>query len=101
MSLRRDEPEQAGPERYLVYIAGTVDEAAAAERVLSAQGIDYTLRLDTFTTTSPLGGEYAGLFFYVPGVEHARCRRLLEDGGLADTIAMEPGEATEHRGTGR
>ncbi|WP_447972867.1 hypothetical protein [Nitrospira sp. Kam-Ns4a] len=101
MRLRRDEPEQVGPERYLVYIAGTVEEAATAERLLCAQGIGYTFSLDTFTTTSPLGGEYAGLFFYVARAEHARCRRLLEAGGLRDTIALALGEAEEHRGTGR
>lgn len=100
MSPRRDEEELAGADLRLVYIAGTVAEAETAERVLTQQGADYVLRLDAYRTTSLLGGEYAGLYVYVPQADHARCRALLEAGGLSDTIELDEREAEDHRGTG-
>lgn len=101
MSPRRDEREMAGTALSLVYIAGNVTDAKTAERLLTEHRIDYTLSLDAYTTGSLLGGEYTGLFFYVPCTDHRRCRALLESGGLTDTIALDQEEAEEHRGTGR
>lgn len=101
MSPRRDEEELAGADLRLVYIAGSVAEAETAERLLTGGDVDYALRLDAYRTTSLLGGEYTGLFVYVPRADHARCRAFLEAGGLSDTIDPEEGEAEDHRGTGR
>lgn len=86
------ESELAGPIS-LVYIAGTMAEAKAAERVLTDHGIDYALRLEGFTKESLLssvfGGEYVGLFFFVPRAWHGRSRMYLEAEGLKDTVALD------------
>ena len=63
---RRTEDELADLSARLVYIAGNMTAAETAERLLSEQGIDYAVGLEPFTTTSILGGEYMGLFIYVP-----------------------------------
>jgi hypothetical protein len=101
MSPRRDEEELVGADLRLVYIAGSVAEAEAAERLLTGGDVDYALRLDVYRTTSPLGGEYGGLYVYVPHADHARCRALLEAGGLPDVIGLGGREQEDYRGTGR
>lgn len=73
----------------LVYIAGNVAEAEKAERVLGDQGIDYALTLDSFVTTSLLGGQYTGLFVYVPYADYQMSRVHLEAQGLKDTVELE------------
>lgn len=76
----------------LVYIAGNVTEAETAERVLEDQGIDYALTLDSFVTTSLLGGQYPGLFVYVPYADYRMSRVHLEAQGLKDTVELEAEE---------
>ena len=70
----------------LVYIAGNVTDARAAEACLTDMGLDYAVNLEPFTTTSMLGGVYAGVFIYVPASRHQECRTRLEACGLTDTI---------------
>ena len=81
----------------LLYIAGSMQTAQTVEQRLSEYGIDYTLSLEPFRTTSVLSGEYVGLFVYVPTVEHARGRALLEAAGLWDTMPLD---VTAHETTG-
>jgi hypothetical protein len=87
--MRRTQEEMAGVTLELVYIAGNLRDAEAAERQLTEHGIEYTLTLEPFTTTSLLGGEHTGLFVYVPVARYAESRRLLEAAGLTDTIGPE------------
>ena len=70
----------------LVYIAGNVTDAQAAEACLMEMGLDYAVNLEPFTTTSLLGGVYTGAFIYVPAGRHPECRSRLEACGLTDTI---------------
>jgi hypothetical protein len=70
----------------LVYIAGNVTDARAAEACLTDMGLDYAVNLEQFTTTSILGGVYAGAFIYVPADRHQECRTRLKACGLTDTI---------------
>jgi hypothetical protein len=70
----------------LVYIAGNVRDAQTAEGCLTEMGLDYAVDLEPFTTTSVLGGVYAGVFIYVPASRHQECRTRLEACGLTDTI---------------
>lgn len=81
----------------LVYIAGNLPDAEAAERCLTDNGIDYTLSLEPFTTTSVMGGVYVGLFVSVPTAQHQQCREILEANGLADTISMDQQGPPEER----
>jgi|RhiMetdeSRZDD1v2_1073273.scaffolds.fasta_scaffold329420_2 hypothetical protein len=72
----------------LVYIAGNVPDAQAAEACFAEMGLDYAVNLESFTTTSVLGGVYVGAFMYVPAGRHQECRTRLEACGLTDTIAL-------------
>jgi hypothetical protein len=92
---RRTADELAGTPLSLVYIADNTVDAHKAERVLTGQGIDYTLSLEPFACTSVLlVGERTGLFVYVPAAQHRSCRELLEQNGLTDTV--EPDESVMH-----
>jgi hypothetical protein len=84
--MRRTAEEMHDVPLELVYIAGNLSDAQAAERELTRRGIDYTLSLDQFKTMSLLGGEHTGLFFYVPATWHDECVKLLEAAGLRDTV---------------
>jgi hypothetical protein len=79
----------------LVYIAGGLFSAEAAEEALTDSGIDYTVDLEPFTTTSLISGEYIGLFIYVPTLQHERCRTLLHAKGLTDTVQLDEPRLTE------
>jgi len=92
---RKSNEELAGTSLSLVYIAGNLPDAEAAEQRLTEMGIDYTLRLEQFTTASFMGGEYTGLFVYVPTAQHRFCREMLERHGLTDTVDPEAGESVE------
>ena len=81
--------EFAGRNPTLVYIAGSVSEAEAAERLLDQQRVDYALSLEPFVTTSLLGGNYTGLFVYVPFKDYEHCRQCFESEGLMDTVDLE------------
>lgn len=72
----------------LVYIAGNVRDAGDAERVLTTLGVDYALDLDSFTKGAVFGGEYVGLFFYVPKEQHAVCMEQLLRQGLSDVVEL-------------
>ncbi len=91
MSPRRTFEELEHEAPTLVYIAGNTPDAKKAEQVLSDALVDYAVRLDLFTTSNVLllGGEYAGLFFYVPRRQHGPAKQLLETQGFRDTIASE------------
>lgn len=88
MCPRHTVDELADTPLSLVYIAGNTGEAQAVERVLDERQIDYAISLEAFTTASPLvfGGEYRGVFFYVPRFQHQLVRQLLEAKGLKDTV---------------
>lgn len=81
----------------LVYIAGNLPDAEAAERYLTERGMDYTLSLEPFTTTSVIGGVYVGLFVSVPTAQHQQCREILEANGLTDTISIDEQGLPEER----
>lgn len=93
---RRTQEEMAGIPLELVYIAGNLNDAQAAEQELTEHGIDYTLTLEPFVTTSLLGGKHTGLFVYVSARQHEQSRRLLEANGLMDTIRLEESSDTPH-----
>jgi len=92
---RRTAAELSGIPLSLVYIAGNLPDAEAAEQRLTEMGIDYALSLEPFTTLSLMGGEYTGLFVYVPTAQHRFCREMLERHGLTDTVDPESSESLE------
>ncbi|MGH7164879.1 MAG: hypothetical protein ACREIS_05060 [Nitrospiraceae bacterium] len=92
---RRTADELADTPLSLVYIAGNLIDAEAAERWLTEAGIEYTLSVEPFTTRSFLGGEHMGLFVYVPTAQHRRCRDLLGSHGLSDTVDLDSSESLE------
>ncbi len=92
--MRRGADEIPSP-LSLVYIAGNLVDAEAAERWLTDAGMEYTLSVEPFTTRSFLGGEYLGLFISVPTATHRRCRDLLESHGLTDTVEIDSPESLE------
>jgi len=92
---RRTADELADVSLSLVYIAGNLVDAKAAERWLTEAGIEYTLGVEPFTTQSVLGGEHMGLFVYVPTTQHRRCRDFLESHGLTDTVELDSSESLE------
>ena len=92
---RKTNEELTGTSLSLVYIAGNLPDAEAAEHRLTELGVDYTLSLEQFTTASFMGGEYTGLFVYVPTAQHRFCREMLERHGLTDTVDPEAGESAE------
>jgi len=95
---RRTAGELSGTPLSLVYIADNVTDARKAERILTGQGIDYTLSLEPFASTSVLlVGERTGLFVYVPAARHPSARELLEGNGLTDTVAMDESVAQGER----
>jgi hypothetical protein len=90
---KRTADQLSGTPLSLVYIADNTVDALKAERVLSEQGIDYTLSLEPFASASVLlVGERTGLFVYVPAAQHRLCVDLLDRNGLKDTVDMD--EAT-------
>lgn len=90
MSPRRSQEELVDTPLRLVYIAGNMGEATEAERLLGDGQIDYTLRLEPFTTTSFLvGNHYMGLYFYVPSAQLQACREALQAGGVAPVVDFE------------
>lgn len=92
---RRTSEELVGTPLSLVFIAGNLADAEAAEERLTEMGIDYALSLERFTTASFMGGEYTGLFVYVPAAQHRFCREMLERHGLTDTVDPEASESLE------
>lgn len=90
---RRTAEELSGTSLSLVYIADSTVDAERVERVLSEQGIDYTLRLEPFMKSSAVGtvfgGIYTGVFFFIATTQHEVCRDLLRSTGFADTIGPE------------
>ncbi len=90
--MRRLSGEMQGP-LSLVYIAGHVAEAEKVERVLTEQGIDYTISLEPFMKSSAtgtvFGGTYAGVFFFVPSDRQDACRDVLHAQGLRETMVPE------------
>ena len=90
MMARRTAEEFPETPLSLVYIAGNLVEAEAAERTLTGMGVDYALSLEPFASTSVMRtGEHAGLFVYVPTTQHRSCREMLERNGLTDTVDLE------------
>jgi len=87
---RRTLEELDATQLKLVYIAGNLPDAQAAEACLMEIGLDYAVNVEQFTTTSVLGGVYAGAFIYVPASRHQECRTRLEACGLTDTIDLPP-----------
>jgi hypothetical protein len=83
---RRTLEELDATQLELVYIAGNLPDAQAAEACLTEMRLDYAVNLEPFTTTSVLGGVYAGVFIYVPADRHQECRTRLEACGLTDTL---------------
>lgn len=64
----------------LIYIAGKTAEAKRVEHLLTAEGIDYTLKSTPFLRSTLFGGtmQLPGLGFYVLNGQAARCRILLQ-----------------------
>jgi hypothetical protein len=91
MSPRRTTDELGETPLSLVYIAGNLADAHHVERLLDERNIEYAVSLETFTTESPMvfGGEYRGVFFYVPHVQHQMVCQLLQAQGLKDTVDEE------------
>ncbi len=91
MSPRRAPEEFGEAPLSLVYIAGNTTDAHHAERVLNERNIDYMVSLESFTSESPLvfGGQYHGVFFHVPRLQHRLACELLETAGLRDTVELE------------
>lgn len=92
---RRTKEELEDTPLSLVLIAGNIVDARAAEHCLTEMGVDYTVDLEPFTTTSMLSGVYMGACMYVATAEHGRCRAQLESQGLTDTVELESHEQPE------
>lgn len=81
--------ELLGRKPTLVYIAGNVADAEKAERLLASRSVDYAVSIEPFLHTSVLGGNYPGLFIYVPSPDSRLCRQYLESNGLTDTVDLD------------
>lgn len=83
----------------LVFIAGNVSDAQAAERVLTERGVDYAIGLEQFKHDSVLGAvfghTYNGVFFYVPSAVHQTTMDMLEGVGLKDTVPLNAEKRNE------
>jgi uncharacterized membrane protein len=94
---RRMAGEFSGTPLKLAYIAGNMVDAERVERMLSEHGIDYALSLEPFVSTSLMRtGEHAGLFVYVPAMQHGVCLEVLEQNGLTDTVAFDEALSMEN-----
>lgn len=72
----------------LVYIAGNLTDAHQVEQVLEERHVEFAVSLEAYTKTFSLalGGQYQGVFFYVPDFQHPHARQLLESRGLPDIV---------------
>jgi hypothetical protein len=77
------------PDLNPVFFATTQRDEAAAERVLDATGIDYSVRLEVIEERRADGVCYQGMLYEVPSAEAPRCRELLIESGLQRGIIDE------------
>lgn len=85
--MARVEPEVLG-EAEQVFIAASLAEARQAEALLSAEGVDYVVQVELFTT-SVLFGPRNGAAFYVASGEAEYCRSRLTASGLSRGVTDE------------
>ncbi len=70
------------PDLEPVFFAPNQRDEAAAEKVLDATGIEYTVRLEVIEERRAEGVCFQGMLYEVPAAEAAKCRELLIRSGL-------------------
>jgi hypothetical protein len=85
--MARVEPEAlADPER--VFTTGSLAEALRVEALLTVNGVDYAVHVETFST-SLFGTPRNGAAFYVTTGQAAYCRAQLTAAGLGRGVLIE------------
>jgi hypothetical protein len=79
----------APPTLQPVFFATSQLDEAAAERVLDATGVDYSVRLEVIEERRAAGVCFQGLLYEVPSDIAAKCRQLLVENGLQRGIIEE------------
>ncbi len=71
-----------------MYIAGNLTDAHEVERVFDARQISFAVSLEAYTKafSLALGGQYQGVFFYVPDSQHEHACELLHSRGMPDVV---------------
>ncbi len=76
-----------------IFIAGSIRETESAEDILTQNGIDYAISLETYTRLF-FGTERQGIAFYVFSSQASYCRELLASKGLSQGLVVEEPETT-------
>jgi len=73
-----------------IFIASSIREAEAVERILSEDGIDYAISLELYQRTGLTSRtELSGIAFYVLAGQEKYCRKLLSSKGLSHGLIVE------------
>ena len=72
-----------------IFLASSVKTAENVENLLNQSGINYSIELEPFTTTSIFSSEYIGSSFYVLSGQAEYCRNLLTSEGLESGVQKE------------
>ena len=79
--MRRDGEFFGDTELTLVYVGRRLRDALRVEELLTAEGFDYVVETDLYTSGIIFRTEKVGAFFYVdPGVRDAVCSALARNG---------------------
>jgi hypothetical protein len=74
-----------------IFVAVNLKEAEAVEIVLSVQGIDYAVEIESYVRLSLLSSEVSGAVFYVSSAQSSFCRGLLQKAGYGSGVVEEDG----------
>lgn len=74
-----------------IFVAVNLKEAEAAESILSAQGTDYAIEIESYVRLSLFSSEVSGAVFYVLSAQSAFCRGLLQKAGYGSGVIEEDG----------
>lgn len=66
-----------------IYIAQNIKEATQVEQILSENGIDYAIELETYWQVTLFSSEHVGAAFYVLSGQANLCRESLKSAGLS------------------
>ncbi len=71
-----------------IFIAASIKEAEFVEDVLTQDGIDYGVSLESFVQ-GIFVSERDGIAFYVLSAQASYCRKLLESKGLSSGVTVD------------
>jgi hypothetical protein len=71
-----------------IFIAASIKEAESAEGILTQNGIDYAISLESYTRMF-FGTERKGIVFYVLSGQGSYCRRMFQLKGLSSGLTVE------------